>query len=146
MLKFIFLCEGILPPDRSDPDINISIFYLPATTITLTVVLSSAIASFAYPASFVHARVCIAAVVSAVSIMLSAASVIHVSSIPVHWNVLTTVITSTSLAVAFASSWAVGVMSLIEKETNRVGFKVTKLVWKNNHNYYNYYYYYYSLS
>ena len=52
-----------------------------ALTVSMTVALSAGVAAFVYPASFIHARICIAAAVSATAVVISATTVIRMTSL-----------------------------------------------------------------
>lgn len=79
-------------------------------TVTLAVIAAASCASFTLPASQIQGRLAIAALVSFTAVGGSAACVVYFSESPVTWDVGVAVITAAGVAVAVASSWAVGVM------------------------------------
>jgi ankyrin repeat protein len=105
-------------------------------TVTLTVLVAAGSASMTFPASSIEARIGVSVVVSGAAIVSCAAVLIILASLNVNWEVISAVVSAAAMAVAFAAAWAVGVMSLIEKETQQVGLKMTSIldaVRSNNH-------------
>jgi hypothetical protein len=80
-------------------------------TVTLAVALAAGSASFTFPAACVEGRVLVAALVSAASMVGCLALVLSLATeIRITWDVGVAVVTASAVAVAGASSWAVGVM------------------------------------
>ncbi|KAK2154835.1 hypothetical protein LSH36_256g05003 [Paralvinella palmiformis] len=105
-------------------------------TISLTVVLAAATSAVTFPPSQLEARLAISVAVATASMGTSAMALFAMTSVQLDVELAIAVVTTAAISVGFASAWAVGAMSLIERETHNVGLKMTSLLQAVRHNQY----------
>ena len=85
-------------------------------------VVAAGSASFTFPAARVEGRVLVAAIVSAASMVGCMVLVLYFAAeIRITWDVGVAVVTASAVAVAGASSWAVGVMVIMPSTNSSHG-------------------------
>ncbi|CAH1795661.1 unnamed protein product [Owenia fusiformis] len=105
-------------------------------TICTAVVASVAASVLAIPASVIHVRVMVSVAVAGFSMVISSMLMVHWTEMKMDVNAGVALFSTAAIMVALAAAWAVGVMSLIEKETKQVGLRMTSIldaVRTNNH-------------
>jgi len=105
-------------------------------TISMSIIGAACVACYTLPPSAIIVRVIVASLVSAASIMVSAATLFYAAGITGKMSLYFVMIGCAAFSVGCASAWAVGVMSLIERDTHSSGWNVTSIrnaVRQNNH-------------